>query len=254
MAELLTGKVAIVTGAAHPRGIGRAIYNALSAHGATVVGSDLESAEGLTDIDGIGCDVTDPAQCARLIEIVQEKHGQLDVVVNNAGVGVGSGDFLKTTDREWDISLAVNLRGPVNICRAAIPAMLESGGSIINVASLAGIGAMEAIPPCYTASKFAVVGLTKQLSLQYAPNNIRVNALCPGSIVTQMHQGSMALLAEANNITPEQAQQLENANIALGRSGQPEEVGNSAVYLASDLASYVTGVALPVAGGMVPGL
>ena len=132
--------------------------------------------------------------------------------------------------------------------------MLESGGSIINVASLAGTGALGAIPACYTASKFAAVGLTKQLATQYAANNIRVNALCPGSVITQMHQGSMALLAEANGITPEEAQELENANIALGRSAQPEEVGNSAVYLASDLSSYVTGVALPIAGGMAPGL
>jgi NAD(P)-dependent dehydrogenase (short-subunit alcohol dehydrogenase family) len=254
MAELLADKVAIVSGAAHPRGIGRAILSAMRAHGATVVGTDLAGTDGLADIDGLGCDVTNLEQVTVMVKKVLERHGQLDVLVNNAGVGVGSGDFMELTDRDWDISLAVNLRGVANCCHAAIPHMLASGGSIINVASLAGIGAMDAIPACYTASKFAAVGLTKQLAAQYAAHNIRVNALCPGSVVTQMHENSMALLADAHGITPEQAQELENANIALGRSAAPEEIGNSAVYLASDLASYVTGVALPVAGGMSPGL
>lgn len=254
MAELLAGKVAIVSGAAHPRGIGRAIFNALAAHGAIVVGTDLPGAEHLDEIPNLHCDVTDASQVEAAVAEVVEQYGKLDIVVNNAGVGLGSADFMQLTDKDWDVSLAVNLMGMVNSCKAAIPHMLESGGSIINVASLAGTGALDSIPACYTASKFAAVGLTKQLATQYAANNIRVNALCPGSVITQMHQGSMALLAEAHGITPEEAQELENANIALGRSAQPEEVGNSAVYLASDLSSYVTGVALPVAGGMAPGL
>ena len=254
MAELLTGKVAIVSGAAHPRGIGRAIFNALSAHGATVVGTDLPGADYLDEIPYLHCDVTDAAQVERVMAEVVKQHGKLDIVVNNAGVGMGSADFMQLTDKDWEVSLAVNLMGMVNSCKAAIPHMLNDGGSIINVASLAGTGAMNSIPACYTASKFAAVGLTRQLAAQYAANDIRVNALCPGSVITQMHQGSMALLAEEHGITPEEAQELENANIPLGRSAQPEEVGNSAVYLASDLSSYVTGVALPVAGGMAPGL
>jgi NAD(P)-dependent dehydrogenase (short-subunit alcohol dehydrogenase family) len=254
MAELLADKIAIVSGAAHPRGIGRAIFNALTAHGATVMGTDLTGAEFLDEIPHLHCDVTDVSQVEAVMTEVVKQHGKLDIVVNNAGVGMGSADFMQLTDKDWEVSLAVNLMGIVNSCKAAIPHMLESGGSIINVASLAGTGALGAIPACYTASKFAAVGLTKQLATQYAANNIRVNALCPGSVITQMHQGSMALLAEAHGITPEEAQELENANIPLGRSAQPEEVGNSAVYLASDLSSYVTGVSLPVAGGMAPGL
>ena len=254
MAELLAGKIAIVSGAAHPRGIGRAILSAMRTHGATVIGTDLACTEGLADINGLGCDVTNSEQVAAMVAEVVERHGRLDILVNNAGVGMGSRDFMELTDRDWDISLAVNLRGVANCCRAAIPHMMASGGNIINVASLAGMGAMDSIPACYTASKFAAVGLTKQLAAQYATNNIRVNALCPGSVVTQMHENSMALLAKAHNITLAEAQKLENANIALGRSAAPEEIGYSAVYLASDLASYVTGVALPVAGGMAPGL
>jgi NAD(P)-dependent dehydrogenase (short-subunit alcohol dehydrogenase family) len=254
MAELLTGKVAIVSGAAHPRGIGRAIFNALTAHGATVMGTDLPGANYLDEIPHLHCDVTDVSQVEAVMSEVVKQHGKLDILVNNAGVGMGSADFMQLTDKDWQVSLAVNLMGMVNSCKAAIPHMLNSGGSIINVASLAGTGAMNSIPACYTASKFAAVGLTRQLAAQYAQNNIRVNALCPGSVITQMHEGTMALLAENHNITVAEAQELENANIPLGRSAQPEEVGNSAVYLASDLSSYVTGVSLPVAGGMAPGL
>lgn len=254
MAELLTGRVAIVSGAAHPRGIGRAIFDALVENGATVVGTDLDGAAGLEDIQGQSCDVTNTMQIEALVTGVVAEHGRVDILVNNAGVGAGSADFMELTERDWDLCLAVNLRGVANFCRAVIPHMLEGGGSIINVASLAGTGAMHAIPASYTASKFAAVGLTKQLAAQYAGNGIRVNALCPGSVITQMHENTMALLAESHGITPEQAQELEDANIPLGRSAQPEEIGSSAVYLASDLASYVTGVALPVAGGMSPGL
>lgn len=254
MVDLLAGKIAIVSGAAHPRGIGRAIVNALAANGATVIGTDLAGASGLEDIESMACDVTDPSQCEAVVTHAIQRYGRIDILVNNAGVGIGAADFMALEDKDWDLSLAVNLRGVANFCRAAIPAMLDEGGSIINVASLAGIGAMDSIPACYTASKFAAVGLTKQLAAQYAANGIRVNALCPGSVVTQMHQQSMALLAETHGITPEEAQDMENANIRLGRSAQPEEIGKTAVFLASDLASYVTGVALPVAGGMAPGL
>jgi NAD(P)-dependent dehydrogenase (short-subunit alcohol dehydrogenase family) len=232
--QLLADRVALVTGAAHPEGIGRAICAALAEAGATVVGVDLAGAEGLAEIGGLACDVTDMDQVNTLVDKVLTNHGAIDVLVNNAGVGVGSADFLQITDEDWDLSLAVNLKGVANLCRAVIPNMLGRGGSIINVASLAGTGAMQSIPACYTASKFAAVGLTK--------------------VVTQMHQQSLALLAETNGISIEEAQALEDSHIPLGRSAQPREVGQAAVFLASDMGSYVTGVALPVAGGMAPGL
>jgi 3-oxoacyl-[acyl-carrier protein] reductase len=246
--------VAVVTGAAHPQGIGRAIYVALAEAGATAVGTDLEGIDGLDEIGGLACDVTDTGQVRTLVDSVLARYGGIDILVNNAGVGVGSADFLEISDGDWDLSLAVNLRGVANLCRAVIPHMQERGGSIINVASLAGTGAMTSMPACYTASKFAAVGLTKQLAAQYAPHNIRVNALCPGSVVTRMHQQSLALLAETNGISIEEAQALEESHIPLGRSAQPAEIGRAAVFLASDMGSYVTGVALPVAGGMAPGL
>ncbi len=254
MADLLKGKVAIVSGAAHPRGIGRAIVNILAENSATVIGTDLAGAEGLGEIDGLACDVTDTEQIDTVVASVLASHGRIDILVNNAGVGVGAADFMDITDGDWELSLAVNLRGVVNFCRAVIPHMLARGGSIINVASLAGTGAMNSIPACYCASKFAAVGLTKQLAAQYAAHGIRVNALCPGSVVTRMHRRSMELLAESHGVSMEEAQAMEDANIPLRRSAQPEEVAKTALFLASDLASYVTGVALPVAGGMAPGL
>jgi NAD(P)-dependent dehydrogenase (short-subunit alcohol dehydrogenase family) len=252
--SLLAGKVAIVTGAAHPKGIGRAIAVAFERQGGTVVTSDLNGAVGLEENNGIACDVTDREQVNALIDQVIQQHGKLDIVVNNAGVGIGNSDFLAITDKEWELSLSVNVRGVANVCQAAIPHMRANGGSIINVASLAGIGAMASIPACYTASKFATVGLTKQIAAQFAADQIRCNALCPGSVITQMHNNVLATLAELHNISLEQAQALENSVIPLGRSAQPGEVADAAVYLASDLSLYITGTTLPVAGGMSPGL
>ena len=252
--NLLQGKIAIVTGAAHPKGIGRAITVAFTQQGATVVTTDMNGAAGLEDTGGIACDVTDHEQVAALIQQVIEQHGRIDIVVNNAGVGVGDPDFLALTDRDWDLSLAVNVRGVANVCQAVIPHMQTNGGSIINVASLAGIGAMPGIPACYTASKFAAIGLTKQIAAQFAADKIRCNALCPGSVVTQMHASVLAALAEEHGISLEEAQAMEDSAIPLGRSAQPGEVADAAVYLASDLSMYVTGTTLPVAGGMSPGL
>jgi 3-oxoacyl-[acyl-carrier protein] reductase len=252
--SLLLDKVAIVTGAGHPKGIGRAIANAFQREGATVVITDLAGAEGLEEAGGIALDVTDPVQVDAAIKRIIDEHMKLDIVVNNAGVGVGSPDFLQLSDKDWELSLNVNVRGVANVCQAAIPHMQHRGGSIINVASLAGIGAMNSIPACYTASKFATVGLTKQIAAQFAKDQIRCNALCPGSVVTQMHASVLATLAEEHNISLEEAQALENSAIPLGRSAQPGEVADAAVYLASDLSAYVTGTTMPVAGGMSPGL
>jgi NAD(P)-dependent dehydrogenase (short-subunit alcohol dehydrogenase family) len=235
-------------------GIGRAIAEAFQREGAAVVITDLAGADGLQEVGGVGCDVTDSEQVQAMVRQVIEQHGQLDILVNNAGVGLGSGDFLELTDRDWELSFNVNVRGVANVCQAAIPHMLDRGGAIINVASLAGLGAMDSIPACYTASKFAAVGLSKQIAHQFAADNIRCNALCPGSVVTQMHAQSMALLAEQHGVTLEQAQAIEESQIPLGRSAQPIEIADAAVYLASDLSRYVTGTALPVAGGMAPGL
>lgn len=264
--KTLQGKVAVVTGAAHPRGIGRAIAASLASHGATIVLVDLPSSENLhqaaedirvlgVDAIALGCDVTQAAQVRETIAQVLESFSRIDVMVNNAGVGLGSTDFAELREQDWDISFAVNVKGVANFCQAVIPAMRkQGGGSIVNIASLAGLGAIDAIPACYTASKFAVIGLTKQLAANYARDKIRCNAVCPGSVVTQMHERTLQLIAEQQDISVEQAQELENASIPMGYSADPKLVGEAVVYLASPASSYITGISLPVAGGMSPGL
>ena len=248
---LLAGKVAIVTGGAHPKGIGFAISSALKANGAEVFVCDLVPEPGN---DCFSCDVSNPDTVAKAVGVCLENYGCVDILVNNAGVGLGDPDFLKLSQQDWALSLDVNLLGIANMCQAVIPHMISGGGSIINIASLAGLGAIADIPACYTASKFAAIGLTKALSLQFAEYNIRVNAICPGSVVTQMHEVTLQNLAEEHSISLEEAQAMEDSNIPLGRSASPEEIATSAVFLASDQSKYLTGVALPVAGGMMPGL
>jgi len=263
----MTNKTAIITGASHPKGIGRAIAVALAKSGVNVVVVDLKGAAGLnTVVDELAsygvtahtvvCDVTDKNDIKKVINDTMEIFGSIDILVNNAGVGLGSANFLELTDNDWNLSLAINLKGIADFCQAAIPQMLEqeSGGCIVNIASLAGLGAIEDIPACYTASKFAVVGLTKQLAVQYAKNGIRVNAICPGSIHTQMHETTLGMIAQEHNISLEDAQKLEDSNIPLGYTAEPSVVGDAVVYLSSDASRYITGVAMPVSGGMSPGL
>lgn len=260
-------KVALVTGAGHPKGIGRAIALKLAEQGATVVVTDLESAsadmadavEQLKALSGdvlaVAVDVTQKEQITACVDQVLARFGKIDVLVNNAGVGVGSAELTELTDQDWELSFKVNVKGTADFSQAVIPTMLEQGGgSIINVASLLGLGALEAIPACYTATKFAVIGLTKQIAMNYAKQNIRCNAVCPGSVVTQMHATTLELIAQEHGISIEEAQALEDANIPMGYSAQPSVIGDAVAYLASPAASYMTGVALPVAGGMSPGL
>jgi 3-oxoacyl-[acyl-carrier protein] reductase len=243
----MTEKVAIVTGAAHPRGIGAAIADQLRAVNVTVVTTDLSGA----DMD---VDVTDGAQIDRCIESVIAKHGQVDILVNNAGVGVGSANFLEQKAEELDLTFAVNVKGMVRFSQSVIPQMqTRGGGVIVNVASLCGLRAIPAIPPAYTASKFAVVGLTKAMALEFGSDNIRVNAVCPGSVDTQMRENVMELLAEEEGISVEDAEAAENATISLGRPSSPAEVAAVVAFLCSDEAQYLTGAAIPVDGGMTGG-
>ena len=247
--------MAIVTGGGHPQGIGYAIATAFASEGATVVVADLAEIESMKQVEGVSCDVTDPEMVDAVVKKVAAAHGHLDILVNSAGVGVGSGDFMELVDSDWELSFSVNVRGIANMCRAVIPFMRkQKGSSIINIASLAGLGAIENMPACYTASKFAVIGLTKQIALQFAKEGIRCNAICPGSVITQMHEQSLRLLAEECGVSIEEAQSIEESRVPLGRSASPQEIAHAAVYLSSDLSSYTTGTAITVAGGMAPGL
>ncbi len=262
----LAEKVALVTGAGHPKGIGHGIARQLAKAGATVVISDLADLQaledGVTDLQALGgeaastlCDVSNKESFEKALTFVLKNYKKLDILVNNAGVAVGNEDFLAITDSDWQLSNQVNLMGAVIGCQTVLPLFKQQGsGSIINIASLAGLGAINGIPANYTASKFALVGLSKQLALQYAADNIRVNAICPGSVVTQMHELTLQSIADTNGVSLQQAQDIENASIPLGYSAKPEAIGDAVVFLAGDSASYITGQALPVAGGMVPGL
>lgn len=244
----MQGKVAIVTGAGHPQGIGAAIARCLTEAGVTVVTTDIEGGDERVD-------VTDRAQIDACVAKIIDQHGRIDILVNNAGVGVGSGEFLELTPDDFDLSFNVNVKGMMSFCQAVIPYMKSSGGgSIVNVASLCGLKAISSIPASYTASKFAAVGLTKAIALEFGRDNIRCNAVCPGSVDTQMRSAALQLLAEQEGISLEDAESAENAMITLGRAADPDDVGQLVAYLCSPSAAYLTGVAIPVDGGMKVGL
>ena len=243
----MTKKVAIVTGAAHPRGIGAAIVNQLREKDVTVVSTDLSGA----DMD---VDVTAGDQIDDCVEKVIGQYGRIDVLVNNAGVGVGSASFLEQKAEELDLTFAVNVKGMIRFSQSVIPHMQGAGGCVIvNVASLCGLRALPAIPPSYTASKFAVVGLTKAMAQEFGSDNIRVNAVCPGSVDTQMRANVMELIAKEEGISLEEADAVENATISLGRPSSPGEVAAVVAFLCGDSAQYLTGTAIPVDGGMTGG-
>ena len=247
MNELGTEKIAIVTGAGHARGIGAAIVNRLREKNVTVVSTDLNGA----DMD---VDVTAGDQIDECVEKVFSQHGRVDILVNNAGVGVGSANFLDQKAEDLDLTFAVNVKGMIRFSQSVIPHMQALGaGVIVNVASLCGLRAIPAIPPAYTASKFAVVGLTKAMALEFGADSIRVNAVCPGSVDTQMRANVMELLAKEEGISIEEAEAAENATISLGRPASPAAVAAVVAFLCSDEAKYLTGVAIPVDGGMTGG-
>ena len=269
---MLKDKVAIVTGAGHPKGIGRAIAAKLAGEGATVVLTDIEAArDGLQAgcdalrADGVRAlnfvmDVTDSDQVELVLDTVAEQLGRIDILVNNAGKGGGSSELLETQKQDFQRALDVNLIGTFNCCQAVVPYLLRNAvdnlqrGAVVNIASLCGLGAIADIPIAYTASKFAVVGLTKAMAVEYADKGIRFNAVCPGAVNTAMREQLFARLAQEQGISPQQAQDREDATIAQGRGAEPSEIAASVAYLAGPSASYVTGLAMPVAGGMAAGL
>jgi NAD(P)-dependent dehydrogenase (short-subunit alcohol dehydrogenase family) len=175
------------------------------------------------------------------------------VMVNNAGTAIGAGPFLEQTDLQWDISYNVHLKGTLYFCQEVIPHMQkQGGGSIVNNASMLGLAA-ESHTAAYTATKFGVVGLTKTIAAEFGKDNIRCNAVCPGSVATQMQEEGLQQFADWGGITLEEAWK-DAERCALGRSAQPEEVADAMVYFASDMSSYVSGQALLVCGGANPGL
>jgi 3-oxoacyl-[acyl-carrier protein] reductase len=265
--KTLEGKVAIVTGATKAKGLGKAIAVKLAEQGAKVVltgraksqdgmNANIETIKAMgTDAMGVLVDVAKPEEIEKAVGQVLDAYGSVDILVNNAGVGFGSPVFMENDDKDWEANWAVNVKGTMAMCRAVLPNMEKQGsGAIVNVASLAGLGANPGMPYPYTATKFALVGVTKELALEYAVKGIRVNVVCPGAIATDMLQQAYQAIAEAESISIEEAAKKENASIAVGRPAEPDEIADAIVYLASPQSSYITGVALPVAGGMSPGI
>jgi NAD(P)-dependent dehydrogenase (short-subunit alcohol dehydrogenase family) len=235
----LAGKVALVTGAAS--GLGLATAERFTKEGAVVVGADVTTAEGVRTLD-----VRDEAAVAALVDAIVAEHGRLDVVVNYAGVA-GGGPVHLVDSAEWDRVLDVNLKGTFLVDKHALRPMLEQkSGSIVNVASVEGLQGTEG-GSSYNASKAGVVMLTKNMAIDYGRAGIRVNAICPGFIDTPMFRAVMG----SDHMTRFRDEYRDDH--MLGRFGRPEEIAAAALFLASDDASFVTGVALPVDGGYLAG-
>jgi NAD(P)-dependent dehydrogenase (short-subunit alcohol dehydrogenase family) len=263
----LTGKVAIVTGATKGKGLGKAIAVKLSELGAKVAltgrASSKEGVEAnVAEINAGGgeamsvlVDVSNSDQVTAAVKAVAEQFGSVDILVNNAGVGFGSAILSENDDKAWDANYAVNVKGTMALCEGVVPHMEKAGGgSIVNVASTAGIAASVGMPYPYVATKHGLVGATKVMALEFAAKGIRANVVAPGAINTDMLQQAYAAIAEAEGVSVEEAAANENASIPLGRPAEPSEIASAIAFLCGPDASYVTGIVLPVAGGMAPGI
>jgi meso-butanediol dehydrogenase/(S,S)-butanediol dehydrogenase/diacetyl reductase len=242
----LDGRVAVVTGGA--RGIGRAIVDALAVRGADVVVADLEP-DLAGDEKAVRVDVTDEASVRDLVRDVIERHGRLDILVNNAGVS-RSLPFVDIDEAEWDRVFDVNVKGVYLACRAVVPHMMQRrSGKIVNISSMVG---KEAIPLFvhYSASKFAVLGLTQGLAKEMAPYDVNVNAVCPGVVRTPLWEPLLDQLSATKGITRDQAFDEFVSGIPLGRPQEPEDIGEVVAFLASDRARNMTGQGINVTGGM----
>jgi meso-butanediol dehydrogenase/(S,S)-butanediol dehydrogenase/diacetyl reductase len=248
----LDGRTALVTGAA--KGIGRGIAETLARHGAEVTVADLDGVaaeETAAAIDGRAAqvDVTDEASVAALVDGALERDGRIDILVNNAGVSK-SLPFVDIDEAEWDRVFDVNVKGVFLACRAVVPHMVERrAGKIVNVASMVG---KEAIPLFvhYSASKFAVIGLTQGLAKELAEHDINVNAVCPGVVRTPLWEPLLDQLSATKGITREAAFDEFIAGVPLGRPQTPEDIGEVVAFLVSDQARNMTGQGINVTGGM----
>jgi len=243
----LEGKVCMITGAGS--GIGKAASLIFAQEGALVIACDIseenlrllaKEAEGLPGkVETYVLDVTDRGQVKRVVDEVIEKHGRIDVLVNNAGI-TRDALLVRMTEEDWDAVVSVNLKGVFNVTQAVVPHMMrQRSGSIINTSSVVGLYGNPG-QTNYAATKAGVIGMTKTWAKELAARNIRVNAVAPGFIETPMTEK-----------LPEKAKEQALSRIPLGRFGKPEEVAYVYLFLASDESSYITGQVIGVDGGLV---
>jgi NAD(P)-dependent dehydrogenase (short-subunit alcohol dehydrogenase family) len=242
-------KVVLITGAGN--GIGRATALAFAQQGASVVVSDIIQSDGeetvsiITQAGGIAsfipCDVTKDQDVQVLVNRTLETYGKLDIAFNNAGIEIEQSKLADGEEAVYDKIMDVNVKGVWRCMKYQIPAMLQQPTSVIvNTASIAGLGAAPKMS-IYSASKHAVIGLTKSAAVEYGKKGLRVNAVCPAVIDTDMFK-------RATQNDPQKEQYVKSLH-PVGRIGQPEEVAAAVLYLCSDMAGFTTGVALPVDGG-----
>lgn len=247
----LQGKCALITGGAS--GIGRATVQLFAEEGAAVAIADIKDAAGKAlarEIQASGgkvifvhCDVTEAEDCQRAVQLTVDQLGGLDILFNNAGV-IHRKNILEMSESEWDRVMEVNLKSIYLMSKFTLPVMVKAGGgAIINNGSGWGLrGGRNAVSYC--ASKGAVVNLTRAMAIDHGPDNIRVNCICPGDTDTPMLHGEAVQLG-----LNKESFLAEAAERPMGRYGQPREVAQAVLFLASDAASYVTGTILVVDGG-----
>lgn len=246
-------RVALVTGGGS--GIGAATAAVLQSSGWHVVicgrrQAALEAVAAATGATTIAADVASPEDARRLVREVVERHGRLDGVVLNAGT-VRPGSVSALRDEDWDAMVATNLSGPFRILRDALPHLTHSGGSVVGVASMSALRATSATAG-YNATKAGLVMLMQSIAVDYGPQGVRSNVLCPGWTRTEMADGEMAELAAERDIDVETAYQQATAMVPLRRPAEAKEVAAVVKWLLSDEASYVNGAVLPVDGGQAP--
>ncbi len=245
----LEGKVAIITGAG--AGIGAASTTLFGKEGAKVIAVDIDPAalaqtsaeRASADVLNLTADVSDRNDVARVVRAALDRYGRIDILFNNAGI-VPPGKIDAIDEEQWDRAMAINVKSMYLFCHAVIPAFKRQGGGVIlNTASATALRAVVD-RACYTATKAAVIGLTKSMALDYVRDNIRVNCLCPGTIDTPSLAQRIAAFPD-----PVEARKGFIARQPMGRFGTAEEIAEAALYLVSPDAAFVTGMAFAIDGG-----
>ena len=254
---MLPDKIAIVTGAS--KGIGRAIGLRLAKEGANVVIADVDKDEGEKvaqmiremgrDCLAVKCDVSNVQEVEGMVEKTMQKLGRIDILVNNAGVS-SMAAMVELEEKDWDFNMDINAKGQFLCSRAVAKHMIkQKSGRIINNASLAAKRGARFLAH-YSASKFAVLGLTYTMAIELAPYNITVNAVCPGIVETDMIRREWKWEGDLRGMTPEKVRKEVLSTIPLGRLAKPEDIAGLVAFLASEDADYITGQAININGGM----